>query len=188
MITSLVFCSKLVGHSEPDVVWSLLGSSQILVEGLGSRYSPVLVALVLNSLVDVDILAPAGSGSQRGLVGELVVNSTTESDWGALNSFTLAPVVDSLEGVSSGVIELVVTSSTQFGILKISSKPVLASLLWYIDALSESLCQFLGVVLSSDSEVNFITEQEIEFWSNFLLKSFALLLTLGIKLNKLIKN
>jgi len=170
-ISSLVFCSKFVGYSETNVVSSLLGLVKLLIVALGGRHGPVLVALVLDSLVNVDVLGSTGGNLESGGIREIVFNSSSEREVSSIDTLGTAPVVGTFKGVSGGVVKLVVASSADILAHEVSSQPEDTRVLWSVDELGKSFLEFLKVMLSIKTNVGLLLELNVDLWGKKLSSS-----------------
>ena len=105
--------SESVLDLEAKSVWALLGADLGRVEVLVSFDFPVAVELVLLLEVDFVVVACFSGGLNLSMVGEVVLDTSTESDWEALEALgTISHVVRDLERVLDMILEFLVASSS----------------------------------------------------------------------------
>lgn len=141
----------------------LLGDS-VSVEGLGARDGPVVVDLVGHLVDDVVGGVHVGGGGGGGLVGQLVLDAGAEGDGVALEAAEALPAVDGLEGVVDAFLDLLVAAGADLVAGQVGTEPVerLLALGGLVDDLGPDLEEALGVPLGGDTEVDLVSDLDVD--------------------------
>lgn len=128
--------------------------------------------------------APVTGGLHGSLVGEFVLNATTEGEWLATDSLeTLVPAVDGLERVLDALLEDLVAAGHEPLAGQVSANPVegVLAVLGLVDKLGPDLLHGFGVALGGDTEVELVSDLNVDLG---LDRDGALLVVLSRDLHK----
>ena len=146
------------------MVGVLLLSDSVSVERLVARDRPVVVDLVGNLVGDVVGGVGVDGGLSGGLVGQLVLDTHADSHGVALDAAEALPAVDGLERVVDALLDLLVAAGADHVAGHVGTEPVLRllALSGSVDKLGPDLEEGLGVPLGGDTEVELVSDLEVD--------------------------
>lgn len=181
--SALFFCSKFVRGRESEVVGRLLSTNVGGVEGLGGGNSPVAVDLVLNLLRHGVVGVPAAGGGYRGLVGEPVLDTSTESDGVTQDALEVFPTKDGFVGVVDSILQLLVAAGGHevAGVIEAAEVERVLVVGRLPDSLGPNLGELLGVPVCGETNIEILRDFHVH---SLLHRGLFLLVVFNLGLNK----
>jgi len=124
----------------------------------------VRVDLVLDLMGKVVGCVPVTGGGDLGLLGQLVLDATADSDGVALDALEVFPAVDSLEGVADAILQLLVATGRDEVASKVGAKPVetVRGVGGLVYGLSPDFLEDLSVPNGGDTNVELVRDLHVE--------------------------